>query len=94
MHPELDAARAGVVAVGLVAHADVAEQAGKQRAVDGAVAFGLLRVDRSKLPVELLEGLLQLDVDVAPFAHARESRGNSRGRSSSSLPSNTFHSLR
>jgi hypothetical protein len=33
MHPELDAARAGVSAV-LVAHADVAEQAGEQRAVD------------------------------------------------------------
>ena len=34
VHPELDAARAGVVAVRLVLHADVAEQPGEQRAMD------------------------------------------------------------
>src|SRR6185503_17513719 len=67
MHPELDAARPGIGAL-FVAHADVAEQPGQQRTVDGEIATGLLRPHRGLFP---FERLLELLVNVAPFAHAR-----------------------
>jgi len=34
------------------------------------IAFGLFRVDGGRTPVELLESLFQLTMDIAPFAHA------------------------
>src|SRR6185436_18870742 len=46
--------------------ADVAEQAGAQRAVDRAVF-----ARRRRRPVQLLERLAELRLDVAPLAHAR-----------------------
>ena len=82
MHPELDAARAGIAAVGRVAmgalrgispflQSDIAEQPGEQRPMDGAVAFGLFRAGRRHRPPQLLERLGELRLDVAPLAHAR-----------------------
>src|SRR4051812_39928779 len=44
MDPELDAACAGIARFRLVLDADVAEQPGEQRAVDGTVSLGPLRM--------------------------------------------------
>src|SRR2546421_4501189 len=70
MHPELDAARAGIASFGLLAQTDVAEQSRGEGAVNGAVAFGLARINRRSRPFELVEHARELGVDVAPFAHA------------------------
>ena len=79
---ELDAARAEVVLAVLGLAADVAEQAGEQRAVD-------LRVARRSFsdtfqPMLGDEGV-QLAVDVAPLAHARCTTGSCRGTARRSL---------
>src|SRR5262249_43517721 len=72
VHPELDAARAEVGASLLAfLQADVAEQAREQRAVDRAVALRGLGPRGGALPAKLLQHLLELRVQVAPFAHAR-----------------------
>src|SRR2546421_278196 len=70
MHPELDAARAGIARFGLLAQPDVAEEASAEGAVNGAVAFGLARIDGRARPFELVEHARELDVHVTPFAHA------------------------
>ena len=63
---ELDAARAEVKFAVLGLAADVAEQAGKQRAVDLRVA----RLLSGQLPSQLGDESMQLAVDVQPLAHA------------------------
>ena len=96
MHPELDAARAGVVVVLLVLHADVAEQAAEQRAVDRAVRLGLLQVGArhasSPVPPPTAGAARGCR---ATRACARRT-GNSRGSAcATSAPCpNAFHSLR
>ena len=71
VHPELDGARAGVITIGFIAHADVAEQAGEERAMDRAVAFGLLRIHRGTGPAHFFQRPAELLVDIRPFAHPR-----------------------
>src|SRR5882762_6001650 len=74
MHPELDAARTGVTAFRLVAHADVAEQSGEECAVDGAIPLGTLGVHRRCRPFHLTERGFKLSVDIAPLPHARDGK--------------------
>src|SRR2546425_13282050 len=71
MDPELDAARADVAALRLVPGTNIAEQAGGQRAMDRAVAFGPVVVHRGLGPVELVQRARELRRHVAPFPHAR-----------------------
>src|SRR5262249_20689904 len=72
MDPELDAARAGIAGLRIVLQADIAEQSGQQRAVDGAVALRALGMYRGLLPAELVQRARELLRHVAPFTHARD----------------------
>ena len=67
MDEELDAARAEVVLIFFVLQADMAEQAGEQRLVDGFVARGQLVF----LPAMLVAERHQLAMHVAPLAQAQ-----------------------
>src|SRR5258708_2144146 len=72
MHPELDAARAGITALRFITVAYIAQQARQQRAVDRAVALGAIRVHRRLLPAELMQRARELLRHVAPLPHARD----------------------
>src|SRR5258708_29017883 len=72
MHPELDAARAGITALRFITVAYIAQQARQQRAVDRAVALGAIRAHRRLLPAELVQRARELLRHVAPLPHARD----------------------
>ncbi len=75
MDPEPDAARPAIAAARRVAAfilgADVAEEPGRQRTVDGAIAIRPFGIDRRFVPAELVQRARELAGDVAPLAHAR-----------------------